>query len=132
MFHILTCSNAVPFFLCIYVCRSDPLWCFACPSSSFPIHVFACLLPGFYGLEEADLDKVFRLPTTTFIGGSESALTLREIIRRLEVHIHQQVNKFVFFLLLNYNNWLFWMTSVLLHYADGLLSAHRCGVHVHQ
>lgn len=40
---------------------------------------------GFYGLTESDLDKVFRLPTTTFIGGSESSLPLREIIRRLEV-----------------------------------------------
>lgn len=40
---------------------------------------------GFYGLTESDLDKLFRLPTTTFIGGGESALPLREIIRRLEV-----------------------------------------------
>ncbi|XP_030059146.1 2-oxoglutarate dehydrogenase-like, mitochondrial [Microcaecilia unicolor] len=37
-----------------------------------------------YGLQEADLDKVFRLPTTTFIGGDEISLSLREIIRRLE------------------------------------------------
>lgn len=42
-------------------------------------------LAGFYGLDESDLDKVFRLPTTTFIGGSESVLPLKEIIRRLEV-----------------------------------------------
>lgn len=42
---------------------------------------------GFYGLDESDLDKVFRLPTTTFIGGSESALPLKEIIRRLEVNL---------------------------------------------
>lgn len=40
---------------------------------------------GFYGLDESDLDKVFHLPTTTFIGGQEPALPLREIIRRLEV-----------------------------------------------
>ncbi|KAL8186856.1 UNVERIFIED_CONTAM: hypothetical protein K2H54_016840 [Gekko kuhli] len=39
---------------------------------------------GFYGLYESDLDKVFQLPTTTFIGGNESMLSLREIIRRLE------------------------------------------------
>ncbi|XP_069741536.1 2-oxoglutarate dehydrogenase-like, mitochondrial isoform X2 [Narcine bancroftii] len=39
---------------------------------------------GFYGLHESDLDKVFRLPTTTFIGGNETAISLREIIRRLE------------------------------------------------
>ncbi|KAI1905401.1 hypothetical protein AGOR_G00015800 [Albula goreensis] len=46
---------------------------------------------GFYGLEESDLDKVFRLPTTTFIGGSESALPLREIIRRLEMAYCQHI-----------------------------------------
>ncbi|XP_015269491.1 PREDICTED: 2-oxoglutarate dehydrogenase-like, mitochondrial [Gekko japonicus] len=40
---------------------------------------------GFYGLYESDLDKVFQLPTTTFIGGNESMLSLREIIRRLEI-----------------------------------------------
>uniref|UniRef100_A0A6I8NXX4 2-oxoglutarate dehydrogenase complex component E1 n=1 Tax=Ornithorhynchus anatinus TaxID=9258 RepID=A0A6I8NXX4_ORNAN len=39
---------------------------------------------AFYDLHESDLDKVFQLPTTTFIGGSESTLSLREIIRRLE------------------------------------------------
>lgn len=41
--------------------------------------------PAFYDLQEADLDKEFRLPTTTFIGGPENTLSLREIIRRLEV-----------------------------------------------
>lgn len=41
--------------------------------------------PAFYNLQEADLDKEFQLPTTTFIGGSENMLSLREIIRRLEV-----------------------------------------------
>ncbi|XP_048472236.1 2-oxoglutarate dehydrogenase-like, mitochondrial isoform X1 [Rhincodon typus] len=39
---------------------------------------------GIYGLDESDLDKVFRLPTTTFIGGSEPAISLREILKRLE------------------------------------------------
>uniref|UniRef100_A0A8C2L4E3 oxoglutarate dehydrogenase (succinyl-transferring) n=1 Tax=Cyprinus carpio TaxID=7962 RepID=A0A8C2L4E3_CYPCA len=37
-----------------------------------------------YGLEESDLDKSFQLPLTTFIGGNESTLPLREIIHRLE------------------------------------------------
>ncbi|KAM6040507.1 2-oxoglutarate dehydrogenase complex component E1 isoform 1-T1 [Chlamydotis macqueenii] len=46
---------------------------------------------GFYGLDESDLDKVFRLPTTTFIGGNESALPLREIIRRLEMAYCQHI-----------------------------------------
>ncbi|KAM7385552.1 hypothetical protein PAMP_001633 [Pampus punctatissimus] len=40
---------------------------------------------GFYGLEESDLDRSFQLPPTTFIGGGETTLPLREIIRRLEV-----------------------------------------------
>uniref|UniRef100_A0A2K5HP44 2-oxoglutarate dehydrogenase-like, mitochondrial n=1 Tax=Colobus angolensis palliatus TaxID=336983 RepID=A0A2K5HP44_COLAP len=39
---------------------------------------------AFYDLQEADLDKEFQLPMTTFIGGSENTLSLREIIRRLE------------------------------------------------
>ncbi|XP_037693179.1 2-oxoglutarate dehydrogenase, mitochondrial isoform X1 [Choloepus didactylus] len=46
---------------------------------------------GFYGLDESDLDKVFQLPTTTFIGGKESALPLREIIRRLEMAYCQHI-----------------------------------------
>ncbi|XP_054612526.1 2-oxoglutarate dehydrogenase complex component E1-like isoform X2 [Dunckerocampus dactyliophorus] len=46
---------------------------------------------GSYGLHESDLDKVFRLPKTTFIGGSEDSLTLREIIRRLEAAYCQHI-----------------------------------------
>uniref|UniRef100_A0A8C0FSX0 2-oxoglutarate dehydrogenase complex component E1 n=1 Tax=Bubo bubo TaxID=30461 RepID=A0A8C0FSX0_BUBBB len=46
---------------------------------------------SFYGLDESDLDKVFHLPTTTFIGGNESALPLREIIRRLEMAYCQHI-----------------------------------------
>uniref|UniRef100_UPI00398F0E98 2-oxoglutarate dehydrogenase-like, mitochondrial n=1 Tax=Pristiophorus japonicus TaxID=55135 RepID=UPI00398F0E98 len=38
----------------------------------------------YYGLHESDLDKVFRLPTTTFIGGNEHAISLRDIIKGLE------------------------------------------------
>ncbi|TRY86269.1 hypothetical protein DNTS_005323 [Danionella cerebrum] len=48
-------------------------------------------LMTFYGLEETDLDKVFRLPTTTFIGGGDTALPLREIIRRLEMAYCQHI-----------------------------------------
>uniref|UniRef100_A0A1A8J8T4 2-oxoglutarate dehydrogenase complex component E1 n=1 Tax=Nothobranchius kuhntae TaxID=321403 RepID=A0A1A8J8T4_NOTKU len=46
---------------------------------------------GLYGLAESDLDKVFRLPTTTFIGGNETTLPLREIIRRLEMAYCQHI-----------------------------------------
>jgi len=35
-------------------------------------------------VDEKDLDRVFQLPTTTFIGGNEKALSLREIINRLQ------------------------------------------------
>ena len=34
---------------------------------------------------EPDMDRVFQLPPTTYIGGDKSALTLRDIINRLEV-----------------------------------------------
>lgn len=42
-------------------------------------------LLGYYNLKESDLDRSFQLPSTTFIGGGDSTLPLREIIRRLEV-----------------------------------------------
>uniref|UniRef100_A0A673XJ27 2-oxoglutarate dehydrogenase complex component E1 n=1 Tax=Salmo trutta TaxID=8032 RepID=A0A673XJ27_SALTR len=70
-----------------------------------PLGIMAAIDPGpppsdiitsndkleFYGLDESDLDKVFRLPTTTFIGGSESTLPLREIIQRLEMAYCQSI-----------------------------------------
>ncbi|CAG0884138.1 unnamed protein product [Darwinula stevensoni] len=34
--------------------------------------------------EEKDMDRIFQLPPTTYIGGREKALPLREILRRLE------------------------------------------------
>ncbi|XP_034403131.1 2-oxoglutarate dehydrogenase, mitochondrial isoform X1 [Cyclopterus lumpus] len=46
---------------------------------------------GLYGLAEEDLDQMFRLPTTTFIGGSEGSLPLREIVRRLEMAYCQHI-----------------------------------------
>ncbi|XP_038060334.1 2-oxoglutarate dehydrogenase, mitochondrial-like isoform X2 [Patiria miniata] len=42
------------------------------------------LVTGNYNLGEHDMDRVFTLPQTTFIGGEQTALPLREIIRRLE------------------------------------------------
>lgn len=61
------------------------LFCTFCFSPAFPlINEYPA---GFYGLHESDLDKVFRLPTTTFIGGNEATLSLREIIKRLEVSV---------------------------------------------
>uniref|UniRef100_V5ICT2 oxoglutarate dehydrogenase (succinyl-transferring) n=1 Tax=Ixodes ricinus TaxID=34613 RepID=V5ICT2_IXORI len=37
-----------------------------------------------HNLEEKDMDRLFKLPSTTFIGGEEAVLPLREILRRLE------------------------------------------------
>ncbi|CAH3174419.1 unnamed protein product [Porites evermanni] len=38
----------------------------------------------YWSLGESDLDKMFQLPNTTFIGGETEVLTLREIVKRLE------------------------------------------------
>ncbi|XP_053307214.1 2-oxoglutarate dehydrogenase-like, mitochondrial isoform X1 [Spea bombifrons] len=69
-----------------HVAQLDPLGILDADLDSFvPSDLITTLDKlGFYGLHEADLDKVFRLPTTTYVGGNESALSLREIIRRLE------------------------------------------------
>ncbi|KAJ3605443.1 hypothetical protein NHX12_027490 [Muraenolepis orangiensis] len=62
---------------------------------------------GFYGLEESDLDRVFRLPNTTFIGGNEGSLRLREIIRRLEMAYCQHIGvEFMFINNLEQCQWL--------------------------
>ncbi|XP_059802684.1 2-oxoglutarate dehydrogenase-like, mitochondrial isoform X2 [Hypanus sabinus] len=69
-----------------HVAQLDPLGILdADLDSCIPIDLITSLDKlGFYGLHESDLDKVFRLPTTTFIGGNEDSVSLREIIRRLE------------------------------------------------
>ncbi|XP_026875831.2 2-oxoglutarate dehydrogenase, mitochondrial isoform X1 [Electrophorus electricus] len=62
---------------------------------------------GFYGLTESHLDKVFRLPKTTFIGGSKAALPLREIIRRLEMAYCQHIGvEFMFINNLDQCQWI--------------------------
>ncbi|XP_004074658.1 2-oxoglutarate dehydrogenase, mitochondrial isoform X1 [Oryzias latipes] len=43
------------------------------------------------GLDSSSMDRMFRIPKTTFIGGKESVLTLREIIRRLEMAYCQHI-----------------------------------------
>ncbi|KAG1652721.1 2-oxoglutarate dehydrogenase, mitochondrial [Nymphon striatum] len=42
------------------------------------------LAANYYGCDEKDMDRVFQLPSTTFIGGKETSLPLREILGRLE------------------------------------------------
>lgn len=43
--------------------------------------------PAFYGFSEADMDKEFLLPMSTFIGGEKNSMKLRDIIDRLKVSI---------------------------------------------
>ena len=38
-----------------------------------------------YKIDQPDMDRIFQLPPTTYIGGPERSLPLREIIHRLEV-----------------------------------------------
>ncbi|KAM8853110.1 2-oxoglutarate dehydrogenase complex component E1 [Synchiropus picturatus] len=75
---------------------------------------------GHYGLTPADLDKVFRLPTTTFIGGGESSLPLREIIHRLESAYCQHIGvEFMFINDLEQCQWIRqkFETPGLLHFS---------------
>lgn len=78
---------------------------------------------GFYGLNESDLDRSFQLPPTSFIGGGDTTLPLREIIRRLEV-----------FCLCSFACTCLPATgvpSICCSFPDVLLRPHRGRVHVH-
>ncbi|XP_036430123.1 2-oxoglutarate dehydrogenase-like, mitochondrial [Colossoma macropomum] len=69
-----------------HVAQLDPLGILTADIDSFvPSDLITTIDKlGFYGLDESDLDKTFQLPSTTFIGGQETTLPLREIIHRLE------------------------------------------------
>lgn len=57
--------------------------------------------------EETDMDRVFKLPSTTFIGGKEKALPLREILRRLELTYCRHIGvEFMFINSLEQCNWI--------------------------
>ena len=57
--------------------------------------------------DEADMDRVFKLPSTTFIGGKEKALSLREILRRLETAYCRHIGcEFMFINSLEQCNWI--------------------------
>lgn len=65
------------------------------------------LLYYHYSFEEADMDRVFKLPSTTFIGGKEKALPLREILKRLEeVYCRHIGVEFMFINSLEQCNWI--------------------------
>lgn len=57
--------------------------------------------------EETDMDRVFKLPSTTFIGGKQKALPLREILQRLEdVYCRHIGVEFMFINSLEQCNWI--------------------------
>ncbi|XP_076462504.1 2-oxoglutarate dehydrogenase complex component E1-like isoform X1 [Babylonia areolata] len=65
------------------------------------------LLMSHYQLDENDLERVFRLPATTYIGGNEAALPLKEIIRRLEeVYCRHIGVEFMFINNLDQTDWI--------------------------
>ncbi|XP_030752283.1 2-oxoglutarate dehydrogenase, mitochondrial isoform X2 [Sitophilus oryzae] len=58
-------------------------------------------------LDENDMDRVFKLPSTTFIGGGEKSLPLREILRRLELSYCRHIGvEFMFINSLEQCNWI--------------------------
>ncbi|XP_047351678.1 2-oxoglutarate dehydrogenase, mitochondrial isoform X5 [Vespa velutina] len=60
-----------------------------------------------YMLEESDMDRVFKLPSTTFIGGKDKSLPLREILKRLEATYCGHIGvEFMFINSLEQCNWI--------------------------
>ncbi|XP_051174483.1 2-oxoglutarate dehydrogenase complex component E1 isoform X3 [Leptopilina boulardi] len=65
------------------------------------------LLYNYYSFEESDMDRVFKLPSTTFIGGKEKSLPLREILKRLESTYCGHIGvEFMFINSLEQCNWI--------------------------
>ncbi|KAM6986700.1 2-oxoglutarate dehydrogenase complex component E1-like isoform 5-T5 [Aplochiton taeniatus] len=91
-----------------HVAQLDPLGIMAADLEPTPSDIITSYDKlAFYGLDESDLDKVFRLPNTTFIGGRESALSLREIIHRLEMAYCQHIGvEFMFINDLDQCQWI--------------------------
>ncbi|CAO1326799.1 unnamed protein product [Diamesa tonsa] len=65
------------------------------------------LLYTHYRFEEGDMDRQFKLPSTTFIGGKEKFLPLREILNRLETAYCNKIGvEFMFINSLEQCNWI--------------------------
>ncbi|XP_068082629.1 2-oxoglutarate dehydrogenase complex component E1 [Anabrus simplex] len=65
------------------------------------------LLYSQYSFDEKDMDRVFKLPATTFIGGKEKSLPLHEILHRLEQAYCQHIGaEFMFINSLEQCNWI--------------------------
>ncbi|XP_059048422.1 2-oxoglutarate dehydrogenase complex component E1 isoform X2 [Achroia grisella] len=65
------------------------------------------LIHNSYRFDEADMDRVFKLPSTTFIGEKEKALPLKEILSRLEQAYCNNIGiEFMFINSLEQCNWI--------------------------
>ncbi|XP_043254343.1 2-oxoglutarate dehydrogenase, mitochondrial isoform X3 [Colletes gigas] len=65
------------------------------------------LLYSHYSFEDSDMDRIFKLPSTTFIGGKEKSLPLREILKRLEATYCGHIGvEFMFINSLEQCNWI--------------------------
>ncbi|XP_050423123.1 2-oxoglutarate dehydrogenase complex component E1 isoform X2 [Adelges cooleyi] len=60
-----------------------------------------------HSIEDADMERVFKLPSTTFIGGKDNALPLKEILKRLENTYCRSIGvEFMFINSLEQCNWI--------------------------
>ncbi|XP_045513578.1 2-oxoglutarate dehydrogenase, mitochondrial isoform X2 [Pieris brassicae] len=65
------------------------------------------IMRKYFNFDEADMDRVFKLPSTTFIGEKEKALPLREILNRLEEAYCNNIGiEFMFINSLEQCNWI--------------------------
>ncbi len=65
------------------------------------------LEPEYYRFTEADMNRVFKLPLTTFIGGDKNALSLREILEQLKRTYCKSIGiEFMFINNLDKCNWI--------------------------
>ncbi|XP_037299474.1 2-oxoglutarate dehydrogenase, mitochondrial isoform X3 [Manduca sexta] len=65
------------------------------------------IMRKYFNFDEADMDRVFKLPSTTFIGEKEKALPLREILNRLEDAYCNNIGiEFMFINSLEQCNWI--------------------------
>nr|CAH7749844.1 unnamed protein product [Callosobruchus chinensis] len=78
---------------------------FDCPSKTYVEELKKQVLQ--FMKQEGDMDRVFKLPSTTFIGGKENALPLREILKRLEQTYCRHIGaEYMFINSLEQCNWI--------------------------
>lgn len=76
-------------------------------SGHFVVECWILILEHRHPTEEHDMDRMFKLPSTTFIGGKEKFLPLREILNRLENAYCNKIGvEFMFINSLEQCNWI--------------------------